>query len=110
MGHYRTVPTLPAADSIQVLNPNAIRTVEDLAAALRTFRLRAPRPHVADEPLSLRELSKMSGIPRSTLSNAESGRVLPRAKVVYNIALACGILPENIEAWIKARHRVAQVT
>ncbi|BBH70717.1 hypothetical protein ACTI_74020 [Actinoplanes sp. OR16] len=78
-----------------------------LARNLVLLRLTAPRSSALDDPLTLRELSEMTGIPRSTLGNAESGRVLPRVRVVYKFAEQCGVPTVEIAKWIDARNRVA---
>jgi len=87
---------------------HAVHTVADLAAVLKELRLCAPRRELTDELISLRELSEITGIPRSTLCNAESGRVLPSAKVVFRVAQACGVAEEELTTWVDARHRVAR--
>ncbi|GLW27900.1 magnesium transporter MgtE N-terminal domain-containing protein [Actinoplanes regularis] len=84
-----------------------MRTIADLGRQLALLRLTAPRPTPAHEPLTLRELAQSTGIPRSTLGNAESGRVLPRANVVYRFAEGCGIPPDQIPLWTQARNRIA---
>lgn len=57
-----------------------------LAADLEQLRLRAG--------LSLRELVKRSGVPRSTLSDALAGRRSPRLETVVAVVRACGADPE----------------
>ena len=58
---------------------------EDFAADLDALRFGAG--------LSLRDLVQASGIPRSTLSDALSGRRLPRLATVLAVARACGADP-----------------
>ncbi|GAA1605131.1 hypothetical protein GCM10009828_035220 [Actinoplanes couchii] len=84
-----------------------VTTVAELGRQLTLMRLNAPRPTPAHEPLTLRELSRSTGIPRSTLGNAESGRILPRARVVYAFAKGCGVAEEQLAVWTEARNRLA---
>ncbi|WP_127504084.1 magnesium transporter MgtE N-terminal domain-containing protein [Actinoplanes solisilvae] len=88
--------------------PHTVHTVSELAAALKELRLRTPRREMTDELLSLRELSELTGVPRSTLCNAESGRVLPSARVVFHVARACGVTQDELASWVDARHRIAR--
>ncbi|WIM99678.1 helix-turn-helix domain-containing protein [Actinoplanes oblitus] len=88
-------------------DPRATETVADLAEHLRQLRLTAPRPAPTDNPLTLRQLAAVTGLPHSTLGNAESGRVLPRVEVVYLIAEACGVPDSQLAWWTAARNRVA---
>ena len=60
----------------------------EFAADLESIRLAAG--------LSLRELARSAGIPRSTLSDALAGRRMPRLETVLAIARACEADPE---AW-----------
>jgi transcriptional regulator with XRE-family HTH domain len=91
-------------------DPNAVATLEELANQLALLRLTVPRPRITDQPLTLRELAALTGLPRSTLGNAESGRTLPRVEVVYKIAEACGVREHERILWVQARNRVAQTT
>ncbi|BCJ47178.1 hypothetical protein GCM10010168_72330 [Actinoplanes ianthinogenes] len=88
-------------------DPRATETIADLAEQLRQLRLTAPRPAPTDNPLTLRQLAALTGLPHSTLGNAESGRVLPRVEVVYRIAQACGVPDDQLPWWTAARNRVA---
>ena len=108
MGQYRSMFEPTPGDVELVLDPRGIQTLDELGRQLRALRLAAPRADPADDPLTLRDLAKRTGIPRSTLGNAESGRVLPRTEVVYKVALACGTLADDIAAWTSARNRVAR--
>jgi Mg/Co/Ni transporter MgtE/transcriptional regulator with XRE-family HTH domain len=103
MGQYRNMPERTPAPA----EPPDIRSLADLGRELRALRLAAPRPSLADDPLTLRDLAELTGLPRSTLGNAESGRILPRAEVVYRVALACGVPADRIAAWTAARNRIA---
>jgi tetratricopeptide (TPR) repeat protein/lambda repressor-like predicted transcriptional regulator/DNA-binding transcriptional ArsR family regulator len=60
---------------------------QDFAADLDLMRLTAG--------LSLRELVRLTGIPRSTLSDALAGRRMPRLEAVLAIARACAADPEQ---------------
>ncbi|XVV10940.1 magnesium transporter MgtE N-terminal domain-containing protein [Actinoplanes sp. CA-131856] len=88
-------------------DPRAVESAADLAEQLRRLRMSAGRPSPIDNPLTLRELAVLTGLPHSTLGNAESGRVLPRVEVVYRIAQACGVPVEQLPWWTAARNRVA---
>lgn len=89
------------------LDPAAVMTVAELARQLALLRITAPRPTPAHEPLTLRELSEITGVPRSTLGNAESGRILPGAGVVHKFAEGCQVPREQLALWTEARNRVA---
>lgn len=88
--------------------PRDVYDVKQLGEELRTLRLSAERPNIGDDQLTLRELARLTGIPRSTLGNAESGRIVPRAAVVYQVARACGLADDEVEALVSARNRIAQ--
>jgi flagellar motility protein MotE (MotC chaperone)/DNA-binding XRE family transcriptional regulator len=105
VGQYQTMPERTAEP---VLEPRDIQSLADLGRQLRALRLAAPRPDPADDPLTLRDLAELTGVPRSTLGNAESGRILPRTEVVYRVALACGVPAADIPDWTAARNRVAR--
>ncbi|MEU4561585.1 hypothetical protein AB0F72_24655 [Actinoplanes sp. NPDC023936] len=100
--------TIEAAELRESLDPSGVRTVADLARQLVLLRLTTPRASVADDPLTLRELSDITGVPRSTLGNAESGRILPRAQVVYKFAAGCQERRSRLDRWVDARNRVAR--
>ncbi|HEY2672659.1 MAG TPA: tetratricopeptide repeat protein [Rugosimonospora sp.] len=68
----------------------------DFAADLEALRLNAG--------LSLRDLVRVSGVPRSTLSDALAGRRVPRLATVLAIVRGCGVDPEP---W---RHRWAEMS
>jgi flagellar motility protein MotE (MotC chaperone) len=102
------MPSPTAAGLQGAPEPTSIRTVADLAVALKNLRLCAPRRELTDDLVSLRRLSELTDIPRSTLCNAESGRILPSARVVFHVARACGVDQEQLAAWVDARHRVAR--
>ncbi|MEU8240092.1 helix-turn-helix domain-containing protein [Actinoplanes missouriensis] len=102
--------TIEAVELRASLDPSAVRTVADLARQLVLLRLTTPRPRVTDDPLTLRELAGITGVPRSTLGNAESGRILPRAQVVYRFAEGCGEQRSRLGLWVDARNRVARET
>jgi transcriptional regulator with XRE-family HTH domain len=89
------------------LDPTAVTTLEELSSQLALLRLTAPRPRATDQPLTLRELADLTGLPRSTLGNAESGRVIPRVEVVYKIAEVCGVPEPQRAMWVQARNLVA---
>lgn len=108
MGQHGTVPSSIETSGQADPEPHAVHTIAELAAALKELRLRAPRRELTDELISLRELSEITGIPRSTLCNAESGRVLPSARVVFRVAQACGVGQGELATWVDARHRVAR--
>ncbi|MEV6305008.1 helix-turn-helix domain-containing protein [Actinoplanes sp. NPDC051861] len=84
-----------------------MNTVAELAELLRRLRLTADRPSPTDDPPTLRELAVLTGLPHSTLGNAESGRVLPRVEVVYRFAQACGVPADQLAWWTQARNRAA---
>ncbi|SNY72818.1 magnesium transporter MgtE N-terminal domain-containing protein [Paractinoplanes atraurantiacus] len=88
-------------------DPRLVTTVADLGEQLHRLRLAASRPAPTDNPLTLRELAVLTGLPHTTLGNAESGRVLPRVEVVYRVAKACGVPPEQLSWWTQARNRAA---
>jgi Mg/Co/Ni transporter MgtE len=89
------------------LDPASIRTVSDLGRQLTLLRLTAPRPTPEHSPPTLRELAALTSLPRSTLGNAESGRILPRVNVVYRFVRACGVSERAAARWTDARNRVA---
>ncbi|SDT39817.1 magnesium transporter MgtE N-terminal domain-containing protein [Actinoplanes derwentensis] len=89
-------------------DPRSIRTVEDLAHRLAQLRRTAPREHLEQDQPTIRQLSDATGLPRSTLSDAECGRSLPSVKVVCRIASACGIPDDELVMWVEARDRAAQ--
>ncbi|WP_436520443.1 magnesium transporter MgtE N-terminal domain-containing protein [Actinoplanes sp. HUAS TT8] len=88
-------------------DPRSVKNIVDLGRQLALLRLTAARRSPADEPLTLRELSEITGVPRSTLGNAESGRVLPRANVVYRFAQGCGVPADKLPLWTQTRNRLA---
>jgi Mg/Co/Ni transporter MgtE len=92
-----------------MIAPDAIHTVDELGRQLRALRLAAPRPDPSADPLTLRELSAMTGVARSTLANAESGRILPRTEVVFRVALHCVADRADVPRWTDARRRVARL-
>jgi transcriptional regulator with XRE-family HTH domain len=55
--------------------------------------------------LSLRELARSTGIPRSTLSDALAGRRMPRLETVLAIARACGADPDPWRRWWAAMNK-----
>jgi flagellar motility protein MotE (MotC chaperone) len=108
VGQYRTMIERTVTSVEPVLDPRDVRSLADLGRQLRALRLAASRPNPDDDPLTVRDLADRTGIPRSTLGNAESGRVLPRTEVVYRVAQACGVPDDEIPDWTAARNRVAR--
>ena len=96
-----------AAEPAALPDPRTVTTVADLAEQLHRLRLAAARPAPTDNPLTLRELAVLTGLPHSTLGNAESGRILPRVEVVYRFAQACGVPADQLSWWARARNEVA---
>lgn len=72
-------------------------SVERFGADLRALRLEADSP-------TLERLRSETGISRTVLSEAFSGRVLPSARTVDRVARACGADPG---AWVQRRDALA---
>lgn len=77
---------------------------QDFTADLASMRLAAG--------LSLRDLARSTGVPRSTLSDAFAGRRTPRLQTVLAIARACGADPEPWRRrWAEmSKHRLISAT
>src|SRR5204863_3074103 len=74
IGHHRMVShsvSAAAGGADERPDPTTVQTVEDLAYHLSLLRLSTPgrRP---GNPLTMRELEQLSGVPHSTIGNAES--------------------------------------
>lgn len=81
-------------------DPRRIDTRDDFAAGLSAIRRRAD--------LSIRELSRLTGVPAATLGGYFSGRNLPQPGQVARLRLAleaCGVAPGDVEAWVEAAGR-----
>lgn len=81
----------------------AVESVEEFVRALRALKVSAGNP-------SLQELSRKSGVARSTLADALNPRraELPRLDVVLALVRACGCGPGETERWGVRWRRAAQ--
>jgi DNA-binding XRE family transcriptional regulator len=76
--------------------------IREMGALLKGVRARAG--------LSLRDVQRKAGIPRSTVSNAESGKHLPTMETGLAIISACRSTQEEREHFRELRSRVVQKT
>jgi hypothetical protein len=73
-------------------------SLEQFAASLRQLRLEADSP-------TLERLHRETGVSRTVLSEAFSGKKLPSARTVDRIAVACG---GDARDWVSRRDRLAR--
>lgn len=90
----------PTRDGIRAPLPNAVRTTDDLAKAIRELLDWAGAP-------SLRQFAEQSrgAVPRSSLHDALNG-LLPKSGLLHDFVQACGAQDDWIfwfKAWTTAR-------
>jgi hypothetical protein len=100
IGHDGTVGMTPGA------RLDTVRTVAELAAALRQVRVRAGNP-------SLRAIQQWAedhgrSLPRTTVADMLSGRRLPRLPLLLDFLLACGVPHDRRNDWIEAWSRLVE--
>jgi transcriptional regulator with XRE-family HTH domain len=86
-------------------DPTRVATRADLAHELALLRVRAAAgtPHVR---VSLTELARRVGVPRSTVHAYLSGKHLPPSDVLDRIVIALGATPREQRLWSEAWYRV----
>jgi hypothetical protein len=87
-------------------NPEAVTDLAGLVEALDRMRRRAARG-TGKGRVSLQDLSRLTGLPRSTVHTYVSGKALPAVDVLDRIVLGLGAVPEELAAWSEAWFRVA---
>jgi hypothetical protein len=85
---------------------DAIKTVADLADALRRIRARIGNP-------SLRAIQSWGehhgrSLPRQTVSSMLNGERLPRRELLTGFLLACSVPPMEIRRWLAVWQRLAK--
>lgn len=86
-------------------DPTRAFTAFDLCAQLDRLRSRGPDGRHRRR-VSLTELSRLTGIPRSTVHTYLTGGVLPSADALDAIVLALGCQPNEAALWAEAWRRV----
>ncbi|MET8145693.1 tetratricopeptide repeat protein [Sphaerisporangium sp. NPDC005288] len=94
-------PALPA-DADGAITLEAIRTRQQLAAALRVLHIRADEPSL--RTLANRVIPGQAALGRTTVSEMLNGRKLPSKAVLTSFVLACG--ETDPTGWQRARNRV----
>ena len=87
-------------------SPDTVTDLAGLADALDRLRRRAARG-TGKSRVSLQDLSRLTGLPRSTAHTYVSGKALPPIDVLDRIVLALGAAPAEAGAWSEAWFRVA---
>jgi len=87
-------------------DPNAVADLAGLAHALDRLRSRAARG-TGKSRVSLQDLSRLTGLPRSTVHTYVSGKALPAVDVLDRIVLALGVPAAELAAWSEAWFRVS---
>ncbi|MFI7673839.1 ATP-binding protein [Actinophytocola sp. NPDC049390] len=87
-------------------DPEAVADLAGLAGALDALRRRAARG-TGKNRVSLHDLARMTGLPRSTVHTYVSGKALPAVDVLDRVVMALGVPPEELAAWSEAWYRVS---
>ncbi|MCW2755874.1 MAG: hypothetical protein JWQ32_3285 [Marmoricola sp.] len=87
-------------------DPSAAHNVADLADSLADLRARHGRARPRG-PMSLRELARHTGIPRSTLHTYFTGAALAPAPALDRILIVLDCPPPSLRVWARARERIA---
>lgn len=86
-------------------DPDTVTDLAGLAEALDRLRRRAARG-TGKSRVSLQDLSRLTGLPRSTAHTYVSGKALPPIDVLDRIVLALGAQPDELGAWSEAWFRI----
>ncbi|MFI6133997.1 helix-turn-helix domain-containing protein, partial [Micromonospora sp. NPDC051141] len=86
--------------------PDAVRSRDDYARQMRRLRSRAGKED--SHPMTIREIAKVSGIPRSTVSAYLTGATLPSAAAMAKLLAALGV-GEQLPLWLRVVDQLREV-
>jgi transcriptional regulator with XRE-family HTH domain len=99
--------TRPTTAGAAFADPSRAFTAFDLCVHLERLRSCGPDGR-SRRRVSLTELSRLTGIPRSTVHTYLTGSVLPSAEALDAIVLALGCQSGQAALWAEAWHRVTE--